>query len=163
MVPGLDHNLAHFFVHIFGFTHIELLDIYDLSDSFLRVIAVKNHSTLIHLTIGCCNLCWSRDAICYFLVTCKGLIDLQLLDCTHLVDEDFVQFCLPDNSLTKLTLNNALDITTPTLIKLLAHCKCLVMFHAENCHKVYKSDIQDYCEVYRPDIELYPRKGVHYW
>jgi hypothetical protein len=161
--PEVDHNLGQFFTLIFGFTHIELIDIYELTDTFLRAIVVKNYSTLNHLTIGYCEVCWSGHAISYLLGTCKGLIILQLLDCSHCVDEDFVQFCLADNCLTKLTLNNALTITTPTLMKLLAHCKCLVMFHAENCDKVNKSDIQEYCEVYRPDIELYPRKGVHYW
>jgi hypothetical protein len=43
----LDHGLGHFFTHIFGFTHIELLCI-NLSDSFLRAIAAKNYSTTTH-------------------------------------------------------------------------------------------------------------------
>jgi hypothetical protein len=140
------------FSYIEDFTHIELQNIYKLSDSFLRVIASKNHPTLVQLTLDSFNAIWTGCVINDILSLCNRLIYLRLLDCTHLAEVDFNDLCLYDNILTKLTIKHADALTTQSLLLLVERSKCLLKLHVEHCVGVSRSVVEDFVDDNRPEL-----------
>jgi hypothetical protein len=147
-------HIKYIFESIFGFTHVELLRILDLRDSFLRCLAQNNMLTLVHLTVGSCGVDYTCAAICDVINRCKHLTSLHLLDCKHFSDNNYIELCLSTDRLQDLTFNYAFNLSTTTLIMLIDHWKCLSKLSIYRCMDVDKSILEKYCSTFRPDIFL---------
>jgi hypothetical protein len=136
-------NINFLFDSINGFTYIIIKHIVDLSDSFLRQIANKNCTTLLHLIVGTCGDKFTSDVICDVLTLCKHLTSLHLLDCCHFNNSDFIAICSPANVLIEFSINNSKKLITSTLLKLVDRSKQLVMLNIHECFNVHWFDIQN--------------------
>jgi hypothetical protein len=127
-------NIQNLFDTISDLTHIELNQIWYMSDSLLTTVGFRHYETLLQLTVGrSIERTWSYVGICELLTRCKNLTDLCLSDCSHFTKDNFVKLCDPLNVLMNLRLDNAINLDTHTVVALIIASKRLTIFGFNKC------------------------------
>jgi hypothetical protein len=98
------------------FTHIDLVNIHELSDNLLHLIISRNTQTLVHLNIDKCGTNWSIPAVVTSIKTCKMLRSLELKDCDHIPNIDFKKMYTARIKLSRLVINGAQYLETETAV-----------------------------------------------
>lgn len=146
-------NIKHLFESVVGLTRIELNQIYFMSDDFLNRIINRNYATLNQLTIGVCeHRSWSHLVIKTLLIKCKSLSTLQLLDCSHFTNANFVELMLLSHRLSELRIDNAINLWSTILLMLVFSSKCLLKLSIENCPNVDELVLYCFCEADKPSL-----------
>jgi hypothetical protein len=142
---NMNSGIEHLFCTAESFTEIQLKYILGLSDDFVRLISCGSCATLVSLKIEACDENWSLSAIGTVLTHCKLLTKLSLKYCGHILDADFDELCTSPNILSELVIEDAWQLTTTTLIKLISHSKYLHSFVHDCCPLCDDLLIHDFC------------------